>query len=269
MDIVEKRITNLEDILAQTLRTVEQTSREMREFKEEMRASREVTQWEMQEFKETSQREMFEFKEEMRASREASERKMFEFKEEMRASREASERKMQEFKETSEREMREFKEEMRTSHKEMDRRMNRQWGEFSRIIGRMAEDLVAPSIPRILRTTINCQDIDFTYVNVNKRCKNKEAEYDVVAGSGDYILINETKNKLRSEDIKHFAEKVLPKARDFFPEYADKKFIGAIASLYVNKQQVKDGEKRGIIVLGFGQDVMEVLNSKGFSPRIF
>jgi len=236
MDIVEKRITNLEDILAQTLRTVEQTSREMR-------ASREASQWEIQEYKETSQREMQEFKQEMQ-----------EFKDEMR-----------EYKETSQREI----QEMRAYQKEMNISMKRQWGEFSKIIGRMAEDLVAPSIPRILCTTLNCQDIDFTYVNVKKRHKNKNAEYDVVAGSGDYVLINETKNKLRSEDIKHFAEKVLPTARDFFPEYADKKFIGAIASLYVDKRQVKYGEKQGIIVLGFGQDVMEVLNSKGFSPKTF
>jgi len=326
MDIVEKRISNLEDILAQTLRTVEQTSREMREFKEEMRAGREASQWEMQEFKETTQQEIQEFKQEMRASREASEREMQKFKQEMQAGREASQREMQEFKqemqagreasqqemqefkqemqagreasqqemqkfkqdmqefkqemqagrETSQREMQEFKEEMRTFReasdrqiKEMDRRMNRQWGEFSRAMGKMAENLVAPSIPRVLRTVINCQHIDFSAVNVKRHYQNKDAEFDVVAGSGDYILINETKNKLRSEDIKHFAEKVLPKAKNFFPEYADKKFIGAIASLYVDKRQVKDGEKRGIIVLGFGQDVMEVLNSKGFSPKTF
>jgi len=42
-----------------------------------------------------------------------------------------------------------------------------------------------------------------------------------------------------------------------------------IASLYVDKRLVKNGEKHGIIVLGFGQDVMELLNSKGFSPKIF
>jgi len=91
----------------------------------------------------------------------------------------------------------------------------------------------------------------------------------VVAGCGEYILINETKNKLRSEDIRRFAEKTLPKARDFFPEYADRKFISAIASLYVDERLVKNGEKRGIIVLGLGQTVMEVLNSKGFSPKTF
>jgi hypothetical protein len=28
-------------------------------------------------------------------------------------------------------------------------------------------------------------------------------------------------------------------------------------------------KKRGLIVLGFGQDVMEVLNSPGFAPKSF
>jgi len=93
METIEKRVDTLEDILAQTLRTVDQTSREMREFKVEM-----------QEFRETSQQEM---------------------------------------------------QEMRAYQEGMNKRMAQQCGEFSRIIGRMAEDLVAPSIPRILSTIIN------------------------------------------------------------------------------------------------------------------
>lgn len=292
MMILEERVTTLEDILAQTLRTVEQTSRELREFKEESRQHREASERDMQAFKEemrqhreTSQQEMQAFKEEMRQHREASEREerqhreaserdMQAFKEEMRQHREASERKMQVFRE----EMRQFRDrfdaeiqESQTARREMKIEMNRRWGEFSRIIGRMAEDLVAPSIPQILRSLTDCpeEQMEFRAIQVKKRLVAKEREFDVVAVCGDYVLINETKNRLRSEDIKNFAEKVLPTARDFFPEYAQKKFIGAIASLYVDERQVRDGERRGIIVLGFGQDVMEVLNSTGFVPKTF
>jgi hypothetical protein len=32
---------------------------------------------------------------------------------------------------------------------------------------------------------------------------------------------------------------------------------------------VRRGEAMGLIVLGFGEDVMDVLNSPGFVPRIF
>ena len=51
----------------------------------------------------------------------------------------------------------------------------------------------------------------------------------------------------------------------FFPEYADKKIVGAIASLYVDENLVRLGENLGLVVLGFGDDVMQVLNSSGYS----
>ena len=64
---------------------------------------------------------------------------MREFKDEMR-----------EFKD----EMREFKDEM-PEYKEWSRNqiktMNRQWGDLANKMGTLAEDLVAPSVPRILR----------------------------------------------------------------------------------------------------------------------
>jgi hypothetical protein len=344
MPFIEERVTTLEEILAQTLRTVEQTSRELREyqetahqemqafreemrhsaeqtslaFREEMRQSAEQTSLELheyketahqemqafkaemrqfakqnslelREYKETSRQEMQAFREEMRQSakqnslelreyKETSRQETQAFREEMRQSIEQTSRELLEYKETAHQEMHTFKEEMRqlgerleTDRRDMKKEMNRQWGEFSRIIGRMAEDLVAPSVPRILRTFIDCPEnqVDFRAVQVKKHIKGRDAEFDVVAVCGDYVLINETKNKLRSEDIKTFAEEVLPSARDFFPEYAQKKFIGAIASLYVDERQVRDGEKRGLIVLGFGEDVMEVLNSPHFIPKIF
>ncbi len=167
------------------------------------------------------------------------------------------------------REMREFKEEMRASRIEM----NKKWGELANKLGTMAEDLVAPSVPRILRQTVGCPDDGVESVAVRVRRlhpadRSRRREFDVVAACGEYVLVNETRSRLDSKDVADFAER-LPEARDFFPEYADKKFIGAIASLYVDESVVRYGEKQGLIVLGFGEDVMEVLNSPGFVPREF
>jgi DNA repair exonuclease SbcCD ATPase subunit len=262
--LIEERVTNLEEILAQTLRTVEQTSRELRKYQETSRQEMQAFKEEMRQSHEAFQKEMNQsheaFREEMTQSHKA-------FREEMRQSRESFRQEMHQLGEKIESEI----QESRAFRVELKREMNRRWGEFSRIIGRMAEDLVAPSIPRVLRTVVGCpsDQIDLSAVHVKKRYQNRDAEFDVIAVCGDYVLINETKNKLRSEDIKTFAEELLPTARDFFPEYMNKKFIGAIASLYVDERQVKDGERRGVIVLGFGEDVMEVLNTKGFVPKVF
>ena len=230
---LENRVTNLENLMAELIQTVTQTSREMQVFKEEMA----------------------EFKEEMRISREVSGREMNEFKEEM-----------SKFKENTEAYIQESKAERIE--------MRRQWGELSNRLGTMAEDLVAPSIPRILRTVLSCPDqrIEFSAVRVRKAHPidpGRAQEFDVVAVCGDYLLVNETKSKLRPEDIRQFAEEILPEAREFSPEYGAKKIIGCIASLYVAESLVRDGERRGLIVLGFGEDVMEVLNSPEFTPRVF
>ncbi len=149
----------------------------------------------------------------------------------------------------------------------------REWGELSQRLGTMAEDLVAPSIPRILRTVIGCPDnhVDGYAVRVRKwsRQERREREFDVVATCGDYLLINETKTRLTPADVKAFVA-LLPTVREhFFPEHPGKRVIGALASLYVDESLVRHGERQGLIILGFGEDLMDVLNSEDFVPREF
>lgn len=179
----------------------------------------------------------------------------------------AQARTQQQIEQTS-REMRDFKIEMRESHREMRQR----WGELSNKMGTMAEDLVAPSVSRTLRTVVGCPDDAIEHVAVRVRQRHPETrqmqEFDVIAACGDYTLINETKSSLSPEHITDFVD-LMDRAREFFPEYADRKFIGAIASLYVDPSVVRFGERQGLIVLGFGEDLMDVLNSSEFKPKEF
>ena len=250
---VETRVTNLEELMAQLTQNVNQLSYEMRDFKDEMR-----------EFKD----EMTEFKDEMREFKNTSQREMREFKDEMREHREKTEREINAYREQSEREIRAQRE--KTDREIMQ--MRKQWGELSNRLGTMAEDLVAPSIGRILRTVVGCPEDRVEYVAVRVRRRragdNHLREFDVVAICGDYILINETKSRLRPEDIAAFAYS-LPDMRTYFPEYREHKLIGAIASLYVDESLVRHGERLGLIVLGFGEDVMDVLNSPDFQLKTF
>lgn len=172
-------------------------------------------------------------------------------------------------------EMREFKDEMREFKDESQRtqkQMNKQWGDLSNKMGTLAEDLVAPSIGRILHMVIDCpeEQIDTIAIRVRQRrpSDNHPREFDAIAVCGNYLLINETKSNLRSEDIAAFTQ-ILTEVRTYFPEYADKKVIGSVASLYVNENLVQYGERLGLIVLGFGEGVMDVLNGTDFQPKEF
>jgi hypothetical protein len=164
-------------------------------------------------------------------------------------------------------EMRVFKEEMRASTREM----NRKWGDLSNKMGTLAEDLVAPSIPAILRGVTGCPEVEMMAVRMRRRHlaePGRSQEYDVVAVCGEYVLINETKSSLNAKDVDDFVQ-VLSEVRVFFPEYADRHFIGAIASLYVDESVVRYGQKQGVLILGFGEDLMDVLNEPGFVPKRF
>ena len=196
----------------------------------------------------------------------AFQQEMREFKDEMR-----------EFKD----EMREFKDEMREFKDKTDRyivemrnesrEMNRRWGDISNSLGMLVENIVAPSIPRVLQEVLGCPDGGEQFLTVRYKSVQPDGrtrEFDAIAGCGDFLLINETKSRLGPSDIDSFIE-VLKTARDFLPQYAERKIVGALATLYLDPSLVTAGEHRGLLMLGMTDQAMEVLNSKDFHPSVY
>jgi hypothetical protein len=211
------------------------TEAELRAFKEEMREFKD----EMRTFKD----EMREFKDEMRIFKD----EMREFKDEMGA-----------FKD----EMKDFKDESRRQTREM----NQQWGELSNKLGTLVEDLVAPSLPRIIREVLDQDVIDFSVRRKRKLPDGQAHEYDAIAVTRDVVCLNSTKSTLRSADVDRFSEE-LAGFREFFPEYRDTPLVGILASLAVEESVLNYAEKTGFIVLATGDQVMEVKNRSGFEPK--
>ena len=183
-----------------------------------------------------------------------------------------TDRRLDERFESTEREIALMSQEIQLLSQEI-RASTKKWGELSNKMGTLAEDFVAPSIPRILRTVKGCPEDQVDWVAVRFRRRHAEdrarsQEFDVVAAWGEYVLINETRSSLNAKDIDDFVE-LMAQVRHFFPEYAERRFIGAIASLYVDESVVRYGQKQGLLVLGLGEDLMDVLNDPGFEPREF
>jgi len=86
---------------------------------------------------------------------------------------------------------------------------------------------------------------------------------------GDYLLIHVTKSPLKPEAVQDFVDEMLVTTWGFFPEYATKKIIGAIASLYVDERLVRLGERVDLIVVGYREDVRDVVNQPGYVPNVF
>ena len=155
------------------------------------------------------------------------------------------------------REMREFKNEMRASKKENDRR----WGDLVNKMGTLVEDIVAPSLPRIVKEDFGCAEIDDFMIN--RRIRNKRqktvTEIDALVIAGNTLFINETKSTPKIEYVNKFMDKIkqLP---DILPDYEDKKLIPLFSSLSIPEDIVNYLTKNGIYAIAMGEDVMQVIN---------
>jgi hypothetical protein len=166
-------------------------------------------------------------------------------------------------------EMRDFKNEMRESKKSQEeqiREMNKHWGELANKWGTLVEDLVFPSFPRIIHEKFN-EEIEDKMIRRERKLKDgRRKEFDLIAISKQYVFLNSTKSKLRSQYVDDFVEEI-SLFWEMFPEYRNKKLIGIMASLYIDQTVMTYAERNGFLVLGVGLEVMEIKNRTDFEPK--
>ena len=246
MVTVEDRVDRLEEALQNFVSLVGAEFNKL--YKSQMR-----TEAELRAFKDDTQvfkDEMKVFKDEMKVFKD----EMLVFKDEMKDFK----NEMRAFKD----EMSDFKEESRRQTREM----NRQWGELSNKLGTMVEDLVAPSLSRIIKGMLNREVSDLSVRRKKRLPDGRGREYDAVAVTDDLICLNSTKSTLRSADVDRFVEEIAS-FREFFPEYRKYPIVGILASLWVEESVLNYAEKIGFMVLATGDQVMEVKNHPGFEPK--
>lgn len=179
---------------------------------------------------------------------------------------------MAEFKE----EMREFKDEMRQfreDSKRENREFNRRLGDIANKHGRLIEDIVAPSICRIMKLALGMDEDASCYANERIKRESviderKIREFDVVAKCGEYVMVNETKSSLRAQDVTDLIE-TISVVREYFPEFQSLKIIGSIASVHVDESVVNFATRNGVLALAVGDELMDIRNPKEFKPALW
>ncbi len=173
-------------------------------------------------------------------------------------------------------EMREFKDEMRGFKVEMSQfkdemsqfkdeavrdrqRMNKQWGELANRLGTLVEDIVAPSLPRVAVELFGCVAPELFAVRVVRRLDGETCEYDAMVVCPDTVLVNETKSRLYDTHIDALLAKLAELPR-FYPQYQSKRPVGILASLYPDDSVVRRATAKGVLVMGMGDEAMQVLN---------
>ncbi|POR04028.1 hypothetical protein AU468_04225 [Alkalispirochaeta sphaeroplastigenens] len=162
-------------------------------------------------------------------------------------------------------EMKDFKDEMKDFKDEsrrQSREMNKRWGELANRLGTVIEDIVAPNIPGIMARHFGVDEPDLLMVRPRKKHPQdpgRRREFDVVAVAGNRVFLNETKSRLREQDVLVFAGNY-QEVTDYFPEYSGYEIIPIMSSLYLTPDQVELLTRHGIYALAMSDDSMDLLN---------
>ena len=150
--------------------------------------------------------------------------------------------------------------------KETDKKINQLERLFTSQWGKLVESLVEGDIITILNQRgIKVTD---TLKRRSGRRDGIDYEFDIIAINGSEIVIIEVKTTLRPEDIRNFLKK-LKQAKNWMPEYSDKKVYGAIAFISEDSGTVAMAEKKGLFVIRATGDSASIVNTNDFVPKIW
>jgi len=268
VDTLETRTGSLESVLGQFIISMNgviiRMERSTAAFREEVRAD-------TQAFKDEVRADTQAFKDEVRADTKNLKDEMKAFREEVRADTQAFRDEIRADTKNLKHEMRDFKDEMRDFKDEMKadtRHLKREVGKLTRKMGTLVEDMVAPNMRSVAGKYFGGGDFDFFAVRLWK--KNAEdpglrREFDVIAVSAEHFFINETKSKLRPEDVGDFAD-LLEDIGSWFPQSAGKRVVPIFSSLYVPENVRKYLTRKKIYAMGLREGTMELLNFEEISP---
>ncbi len=149
---------------------------------------------------------------------------------------------------------------------ERDRREhNKRWGELANKMGTVVEDIVAPSLRRIVLDDLDFGEVEFFAPRVEKRhpVTGQAREFDVVAAGAKAVLLNETKSTPTLDRVEAFVEFVKSgQFFEYFPEYRGRVLKPVFSSLFIPESLVAYLTRQGVYAVAMGDEVMQVLNLK-------
>jgi hypothetical protein len=148
------------------------------------------------------------------------------------------------------------------------RNLRKEVGKVTDGLGRFAEGLVAPSVPKLFSKF----GIKINNIFPRAQATDMRGEVDLLcpgSTNGKKIaLVGEVKTRLTSEYVKEFIEN-LSEFRDLFPDYKDRDIIGFVSGMTVEANAKRYAEKEGFYVLVPGEDIVKIVNKPGFKPKIW
>ena len=130
--------------------------------------------------------------------------------------------------------------------------------------GKFLEGMVAPACKTLFADR---------HVPVHKVLQRVQAEYDgrhmeidILVVNEGYVVLVEVKSTLKVDDVRAQIER-LGQFREFFPEYADRQILGAVAGIVIEEQADRFAYREGLFVIGQAGDTVRILNDNKFQPK--
>jgi len=142
------------------------------------------------------------------------------------------------------------------------REHNQEMARISYRLGRFAEDIVVPNIPRIARESFGINAPLFSGERVWRRHPqdaSRSREFDMIVAGNNQLLVVETKATAKPEYIGQFAES-LKEVFDYFPEFRGYELAPIFASMNLSPDLVEHLTRLRIYALALGSETMELLN---------
>ncbi len=150
--------------------------------------------------------------------------------------------------------------------KETDRRLKKAEDLFTSQWGKLMESLVEGDLAPLLQERGIA--VEGTTERTVKKRNGEHIEIDILAMNGADVVVVEVKTTLRPNDVGHFLEK-LSRFADWFPEYRDRRVLGAVAYLRTDTSVVVHAERQGLFVIRATGSSASIVNAPDFEPRVF
>lgn len=141
------------------------------------------------------------------------------------------------------------------------RRMKKAWGDLANKMGTVAEDVVAPNIPRLAVEEFGMSEVEDLLPRArrtSRRGDKRRTEYDIVCAGPEKVIVVEVKCTPTLEKINEVPARIAA-FFDFFPEYEGRELIGVFASWSIDADLLPAISQAGLYGIAMGEDNMDVV----------
>jgi hypothetical protein len=171
-------------------------------------------------------------------------------------------------------ELKKLLKEIEEKQKKTDKEIDKVAKDIGGGLGRAAEGMAAPAVPKVFR------ELGFKVISVHTRVKSLDEETGEVKAEVDLlclamlngkrvVLVGEVSAHLTSDDIKIFVEEELPNFKINYSDYAGQQAYAFVAGLNIDDHAARFAHRKGLYILAPSGETMHILNPVDFKPKVW